>query len=88
MPTSVYAWLCAPLGPLLRAMGISAFLSYEAMVNSGIDLCFSNAKARQELGWSPQSPQEAWPEILAAERALIQQRRGGGLAARLSPLDI
>jgi dihydroflavonol-4-reductase len=88
MPTSVYAWLCAPLGPLLRAMGMSAFLSYEAMMNTGVDLCFSNVKARQELGWAPQSPQEAWPEILAAERALMKQRRGGSLTARLSPLDI
>lgn len=88
LPPAVMRWSCAPLIPLLRALGISAFLDAEAIATGAQDLSFTNAKARRELGWNPQSPHEAWVEIMDAERVLAKERRSGSIAARLNPLDI
>lgn len=88
LPTPLAAALFLPLEPGLRGLGISAFMSRESAYMAAQDLAFSNAKARRELGWSPRPACDVWPEVLAAERALITQRHGGGLAARLRPLDM
>ncbi len=87
LPTSLMAWSCAPMEPLLRAMGISAFLSRESVYSGAQHFLFKNDKAKQELGWKPQPPQETWPAILAAERALMGESRRG-IAGRLNPLEI
>ena len=88
LPAPVMAALFFPLEPVQRWLGISAFFSRETVLMAAQDLAFSNAKARRELGWSPQPARDVWPAILTAERALIARRTGGGLAARLNPLDM
>ncbi len=74
------------LEPVQRWMGMSAFMSAETVRAGSTNQRYSNAKAKRELGWSPRPPEQAWREILAAERELQARRNGGGLVAKLNPL--
>jgi dihydroflavonol-4-reductase len=86
LPIWLMAALVAPLEPLQRRLGMAAFLSRETVRSSAIDRYFTNAKARRDLGWTPRSVREAWPEILAAERALRAYRTRRNLPSLLKPL--
>jgi nucleoside-diphosphate-sugar epimerase len=80
-------WLMlAPVGPLLRFAGLSAFLSGETARQAGSSLDYSSAKATRELQWTPQPARDMWRAIGQAEFELMMQRRGQPLALRLRPL--
>lgn len=82
-------WLMfAPVGPLLRLAGLSAFLSAETARMAGRDLDFASTAARQDLGWRPQGARAMWRAIGQAEQKLMAQRRGQTLAMRLRPLEV
>lgn len=81
-------WLMfAPVGPLLRLAGLSAFLSAETARMAGRDLDFASPRTRTELGWVPRPAREMWRAVGQAERRLMAQRRGQTLAMRLRPLE-
>lgn len=64
------------VAPLLRALGLPAFMSPEVVDITRVNLNYSGAKARRELGWRHPGPAEMWDRIVREERALIEARRG------------
>jgi dihydroflavonol-4-reductase len=88
LPTLLASGMFRPMESLQRWMGLPAIFSSETAVSAALNLRYSNAKAKQELGWYPRPPQEIWPEILEEEYRLKSARQGGGLAAKLRPLPI
>lgn len=77
-------WLPRPLmraqlmlvAPLLRALGLPAFLSPEVVDATRVNLDFSAAKAQRDLGWRHPEPTAMWDAIIDAERARLQSLRG------------
>ncbi len=86
-PTPLARAMFWTLELLQRLIGLPAFISRETAVSAGLNYNFSSEKAHRELGWSPRPARQVWPEIMRAERQLRAQRNGGGLVARLKPLD-
>ncbi|MDX2283705.1 MAG: NAD-dependent epimerase/dehydratase family protein [Bacteroidia bacterium] len=86
----VPAWLAlplfAPMAPLLRMLGLPAFISSET-VRAAFWVHMSGAKAQRELGWSFRPAREAWLSLLDEEIRLRRQPGRKGLAARLRPLE-
>jgi dihydroflavonol-4-reductase len=76
-----FLWLPRPLAlltgilgePLLRLLGLPAFLSREAVVNSYVCFRFSAARAERELGARFRTAEQAWLDTLAGERAALTQ---------------
>jgi dihydroflavonol-4-reductase len=76
-----FLWLPRPLAlltgilgePLLRLLGLPAFLSREAVVNSYVCFRFSAARAERELGARFRTAEQAWLDTLAGERAALKQ---------------
>jgi nucleoside-diphosphate-sugar epimerase len=66
----------ALLEPLLRAAGLPAFLSRDAVDATKAHLNYSSAKASRDLGWSHPGIEEMWERIVGRERELMGQRRG------------
>jgi nucleoside-diphosphate-sugar epimerase len=64
------------LEPLLRALGLPAFLSRDAVDCTRANLHYSAAKARRELGWQHPGAAEMWDRIVGQECALLATRRG------------
>ena len=64
------------LAPLLRALGLSAFMSPDTIDASRENLNYSAAKARRELGWQHPDATAMWDRVVAEERALLDGRRG------------
>jgi nucleoside-diphosphate-sugar epimerase len=62
--------------PLLRAAGLPAFLSRDAVDCTRANLNYSSAKARRDLGWTHPGAAEMWDRIVREERELIDARRG------------
>jgi dihydroflavonol-4-reductase len=62
--------------PLLRMLGLPAFLSREVVRVSRVPLHYSAAKARRELGWHHPRADEMWDRIIRRERALVEARQG------------
>ena len=82
------AWLMlAPMAPLLRLLGLPAFMSAETVAMSSGSFCFSSAKAQRELGWKPLALSALWQRIFESETALLARRRGQPLLERLKPFD-
>lgn len=89
LPTNLAAIAFAPLAPLLRLLGLPAFISRETVLASGsLNFAYSSDKARQELGWKPISAQELWSKTLAAEQELLRRRKQQkqNILIRLKPL--
>jgi dihydroflavonol-4-reductase len=86
LPNWLAALMFAPLEPLLRRLGLPAFISRE-VVAAGVSLNFSSAKAQRELGWSYRPAREMWPEIVDQELELLAGRQKGGLRSRLKPVE-
>jgi dihydroflavonol-4-reductase len=69
-------WLPWPLAllagtftaPLLRLLGLPAFISREVVISSYVSFRYSSAKAEQELGVHFRGARQAWRETLDAER--------------------
>jgi nucleoside-diphosphate-sugar epimerase len=90
---SVWAppWLMAlsftPLEPLLRLLGLPAFLSRESVAGGATNWYYVSDKAVRELGWTYRSAEAMWLAALDAEIALRPKRTGQSLLQRLKPLD-
>lgn len=78
--------LFTPVGPLLRALGLPAFVSRETAAAT-VSLNFSSAKAQRELGWRYTPGREMWLRIIAEERALQNGRQRRNLVSRLKPVE-
>jgi dihydroflavonol-4-reductase len=87
VPTWLMATMVAPLEPLMRKLGLPAFLSRETVRAGDMDHGFSSAKAQRELGWHYRPFQEMWREIVSEEIRLLAQRHTRNLAKRLKPLE-
>ncbi len=82
------AWMMlAPMAPLLRLLGLPAFLSAETVAMSSGSFCFSSAKAQRELGWTPLPLPALWQRTFEGEIALLAGRRQQTLLQRLKPLE-
>lgn len=83
------AWLVkimfATMAPLLRRLGLPAFICTET-VTGDVDRRFSSAKAQRELGWTYRPAEQMWLETLDKEIALMKNREGQNLLQRLKPL--
>lgn len=86
LPTPPMTMTFALMEPLLRLMGLPAFMSREAARGANVNFYYSNGKARHELGWDPQPPHEVWQAALHGERELRAKRRKRDLTSRLRPL--
>ncbi len=64
------------VAPILRALGLPAFMSPDVADVTRVDLNYSSAKARRDLGWRHPDAATMWGRILAEERALVEQRHG------------
>ena len=87
IPNWLAMLLFAPLGPLLRLIGLPAFISRE-LVSGSIDLNFSSDKAQRELGWTYRPAREMWLDIVDQELELLVGRKKRDLVSRLKPLDV
>ncbi len=87
LPPAIARLFFAPAGPLLRWLGLPAFISGEMVRAGSTNFRFSNEKARRELGWSPRPANEVWLATLARERNLAALRAKRNLSSRLRPLD-
>lgn len=87
IPAWLAAVMFAPMAPLLRLLGIPAFLSRET-VSANVHLNHSSAKARRELGWTYRPARAMWLEIVDEEIALMAKRDKRDLASRLRPLEV
>jgi dihydroflavonol-4-reductase len=87
LPAPAAAILFAPLSPMLRALGLPAFISREAAYGAGTNWHYSSAKARSELGWTHLSAEAMWQATIAEERSLLDRRKGQSLIQRLQPLE-
>lgn len=76
----------ACFAPLLRALGLPAFFSPEVVDVTRVNLDYSSAKARRDLGWQHPQPGPMWDAIVAAERRLLSARQGW--RQRLRPLSL
>ncbi|MBI4316505.1 MAG: NAD-dependent epimerase/dehydratase family protein [Chloroflexi bacterium] len=71
-----FIWLPKPvalaqgalLEPILRLLGVPAFISREVVAGSFVSFRYSSEKAKRELGWKPRGVEAAWTETLRAER--------------------
>ncbi len=61
--------------PLLRAAGLPAFLSREAVDTTRCHLHYHSARAQRELGWAHPAPQPMWQAIVEGERRLMAGRQ-------------
>jgi nucleoside-diphosphate-sugar epimerase len=81
------AWvLFALLEPVLRLVGLPAFISREVVMAS-MNLNYSSVKAQRELGWTYQPAKEMWLGIVDEELALLANRQKRDLVSRLKPVD-
>lgn len=73
-------WFMRPqmwmLEPLLRALGLPAFMSRDTVDASRGHLNYSSAKAHRDLGWTHPGINEMWDRIIHRERELMAQRHG------------
>ncbi|MCU0425924.1 MAG: SDR family NAD(P)-dependent oxidoreductase [Candidatus Kapabacteria bacterium] len=88
LPTTLAALTFAPMAPLLRMMGLPAFISRETVIASGsLNFAYSSDKAKRELGWKPVSAGELWSKTFAAEQELLtaRKRQKQNILQRLKP---
>jgi nucleoside-diphosphate-sugar epimerase len=77
-----FLWMPRPLAllsgalsePLLRFLGLPAFLSREVVRGSYVSFRYSSAKAERELGAKFRTAEQAWLDTLAAERTQLKNR--------------
>ncbi len=72
LPTVVVGIQFILIAPLLRLIGLPAFLSWETVQAS--NSYTSSQKAQDELGWSYRSAEDAWIDVIDAEIKLKQER--------------
>lgn len=82
LPAGLMAASLWPLEPLQRMAGLPAFLSRET-VQASINLNYTGAKARAELGWRARGTRQMWEDTVNGERARMAQRSGHSLLDRI-----
>lgn len=87
LPTPLMTLMLAPMGPVLRLMGLPAFMSREVTRGAVTNFDYSNEKAKRELGWNPEPVRDVWLKTLLGESELKAKRRKRDLISRLKPLD-
>jgi dihydroflavonol-4-reductase len=87
VPNWLAVLMFAPVAPLLRLVGLPAFISRETVAAGCISYNFSGAKAQRELGWSYRPVAQIWQDIFDGELASLASRRKRDLASRLRPVD-
>lgn len=87
LPRWLIALMVAPLAPLLRLVGLPAFLSVETVTASSVSYNFSAAKAERELGWHARPARAMWQDIFEQELKWLAERRHDSLVSRLRPLE-
>ena len=68
--------LMMPMEPLLRALGLPAFMSRDTVDATRVHLDYSSGKAERELGWAHPAPDSMWKTIIHRERELMAGRTG------------
>ncbi len=76
LPRAVMRPQMALAEPLLRSIGLPAFLSREAVDTTRCHLDYSSARAHRELGWAHPAIDAMWLRIIEAERGLMATRQG------------
>lgn len=66
----------AVMEPLLRALGLPAFMSRDSVDATRVHLDYSSTKAERELGWAHPAPEPMWAAIIRRERELLARRSG------------
>ena len=87
VPNWLATLMFAPLPPLLRMIGLPAFISRETVSAGSMHLNFSSAKAQRELGWTYRPAREMWLSIVDQELQLLANRKQRNLASRLKPVE-
>lgn len=86
LPRGLMLPAMALMEPLLRAAGVSAFMSRDAVRATRGHLNYRSDKAARELGWQHPEPGPAWDRIVRAEAALLAIRTGW--RDRLRPMPV
>jgi dihydroflavonol-4-reductase len=86
LPRFVMRPQMALVEPMLRALGLPAFLSRDSVDATRAHLDYSSAKARRDLGWSCPNAEAMWARIIARERELMAKRKG--VLAKLKPASV
>lgn len=86
IPSSLAAFLMAPVGPVLRLIGLPAFMSPEAVRISSVHFVFTSQKAKQQLGWTHRSAEQMWKDTIEGEIELRKQRTKRSPLAMLKPI--
>jgi dihydroflavonol-4-reductase len=60
--------------PLLRLLGLPAFISREVVEGSYVSFRYSPAKAQGELGWQSRSAEQAWIDTLREEKERLRRK--------------
>jgi dihydroflavonol-4-reductase len=76
LPHAVMRPQMALAEPMLRALGLPAFFSRDAVEATRGHLDYSSAKAQRDLGWSYPNAEDMWARIISRERELMAKRRG------------
>lgn len=87
-PKWLTAVMFASCEPLLRLLGLPAFMSRETVYGGGMHFNYSSAKAVRELGWRYRDARTMWLDALGGEIALLRTRGTESLLSRLRPADV
>lgn len=76
LPAGVMRPQMALAEPLLRALGLPAFLSREAVDTTSCHLHYVSTRAQRELGWTHPEAETMWTAIIADEQRQMAARQG------------
>jgi farnesol dehydrogenase len=88
IPVGLAKVLFTPLEPLLRLLGLPAFLSRETVRASATNWNYSCDKAKRELGWTHCSSETMWFSTIDSEIQLLSKRKNQNILQRLKPLEM
>ena len=88
LSTKAAAMLFATMEPVLRMLGLPAFMSRETAIGGGANWYYTSEKAKRELGWSYRSAEEMWLTTIDDEIELLAKRKGQSWLQRVKPLDV
>ncbi len=87
LPSKLAATLFAPLEPLLRMLGLPAFISRESVVASETNWYYVNEKAKRELGWTHRSAEAMQHATIEGELKLLSKRKDQNIVQRLKSFE-
>lgn len=86
IPSKVASFMMTPLEPILRMLGLPAFMSRETVRVSSIQFVFTSQKAKDQLGWTHRSAKQMWIDTFEGEIALRNQRKTNNPLILLNPI--